>query len=171
MSSSEPEPRRLGSLAKSARHKHLNQIRATLFVIGALTILVNIFAMINLRSEVQKELDLQAPQAGGMKPANPQFVEAAVLIGYVINGAFCLMGALFVLFGFLVKLYPVPITIISLVLYILGALVSVVLNPASLVVGIVVKVIIIIAFVKAIQTAIAYQREETEAADLEPEFE
>ena len=82
--------------------------------------------------------------------------------GLVIYGGALALGVAFVVFGIIVKLFPVPITILSLVLYILSALVFAALNPMSLLAGLLMKVIIIVALSKAIKAAFEYEREKRE---------
>lgn len=164
---------RLGSLAQAARGKQLNQARWTLIFIGALMLIVNGAFLYNSPSEVKKVLDKEIGQQGAL--ANPAHVKEAEqmlqLMAYVIYGGAALLGLLFIVFGLIIKLFPVPVTITSLVLYVLASAGFAILNPASLAQGILIKIIIVIGLFKAIQAAFAYQREKAEAADLEPGFE
>ncbi len=61
----------------------------------------------------------------------------------------------------LVKTYPVPATVLGLVLYVGCAAVFGYLDPTTLAMGWLVKIIIVVALAKAIQSAVAYQREAT----------
>ncbi len=58
----------------------------------------------------------------------------------------------------MIKQYPVPISITSLVLYLGATVVMGVLNWQTLLQGIIIKVIVIVVLVKAVQAAIAYQK-------------
>jgi hypothetical protein len=75
-----------------------------------------------------------------------------------------ILGVIFVVCGIIIKAFPVPVTIISLVLYVLAAVGFGILHPPSLAAGLIIKVIIVIALAKAIQSAVAYEKE----AQLEP---
>ena len=57
------------------------------------------------------------------------------------------------------KAYPVPITVTAFVLYVGSAVVMALLDPEQIGRGLIMKVIIVFALVKAIQAAVAYQRE------------
>ena len=60
-------------------------------------------------------------------------------------------------FGLIIKQFPVPITITSLVLYILAIVVFGLLDPATLIQGIVLKIILIFGLFRAIKAARAFQ--------------
>jgi hypothetical protein len=80
-----------------------------------------------------------------------------MISGYLFYGLPALLGLLFVVFGLIVKQFPVPITVTSLVLYVLATVAFGLLSPATLLQGIVVKVIFIIGLFRAIKAARAYQ--------------
>jgi hypothetical protein len=108
-------------------------------------------------------------------------------LSVVIYGLFGLLGVLFIIFGRLIYLFPLPITITSLVLYLTGASMELALKaltepaqmatgsirkillvtaicPARLsivltVTGVVWKIIFIAAFASSIRTAAAYEEE------------
>lgn len=147
MESFSSKPSKLGSLTQSGREKKLNQARTILIVIGAITIIANIAVAAMLLKQA---------------PGN----EGAILLATV---PFIFLGILFVIFGFLVKKYPVPITITSLVLYIAAWLISALQDPAMLAQGIIIKIIIIVALAGAVKTAIAYEKEKAEAPEMETE--
>lgn len=155
----------LGSLAQSARIKELNTARNILIVIGILTIIVNAIQIPMARAQVHKALqdDLAKKQIVGFPQEVQLIEEIAVQFTYVVLGGTLALGVLFVVFGCLVKTYPVPITITSLVLYVLATLFFAVLNWQNfwetLALGFVLKIIIIVALAKAIQSALVYQKE------------
>lgn len=153
---------RLGSLAQSARIKELNTARSILIVIGILTILVNGFQFSQARDQVHKALQVELTKQGiaGFPPHVQQIEEVALRFTYLVLGAMVGMGVLFVVFGILVKTYPVPITITSLVLYVGAALAFAVMDPKTLAMGAVIKIFIVIALAKAIQSALVYQKEQ-----------
>ena len=145
----------LGSLAQAARDKQIRQARSTFIVIGVLTLGLNGFLLYNLPNEIA-----QAARSNNVGPAQEaQFRQAVSFVGYAIYGGATLLGLVFVALGLLIKLRPVPITIIGLVLYIGSAVGFGLLNPLSLAQGVIVKVIIVVALVRAIKAARAYEQE------------
>jgi len=148
-----PTLKPLGSLAQSARGNELKQAQRILIVIGLLTLAINAFLLYNLPNEIA-----QAMQQNKIGPDDAdRFRQAVTASGYVVYGLPALLGVVFVIFGAIVKSFPVPITITSLVLYIIATLTFGLLNPAVLAQGIIMKVIIVVALFRAIKAAFAYQ--------------
>ncbi len=149
----------LGSLAQSARGKEISRAKGILIVIGILTMILNGFLFFNLGNEIQQEI-----QKGNVDPAQlDQFRQSATVAGYLLYGGPALLGLVFFVFGLIVKKYPIPITITSLVLYVGSAILFAVLNPLSIAQGIIIKVIIVVALAKAIKAAYAYENETRKA--------
>lgn len=151
------------SLAQAARMKLLNQARYTLIVIGILTIAANLFFGLAAEEGVKREFDKELASKGlnraVVDPVKLQEAEeAAVRATRVGSFGFAALGAVFVGAGALIKKYPVPISIVSLVLYLGSTVVMGILDTDFLLKGIIIKVIIIVALVKAVQAAIAYQK-------------
>ena len=142
----------LGSLAQSTRQADLGQTRGILLFIGIATLLLNGFMFLNARKEVTDV---------GVGPAD---FDRVLNIVRVIYGAGILLGAFFVTAGILVKKYPVPMTVMSLILYVGSAAGFGMLDPSSLAKGAIIKVIIVVALAKSVQTAWAYQRERDSGA-------
>jgi hypothetical protein len=158
---------KLGSLTQSARFKQLNQARNILVAIGILTMAVNGFLWFHAEKEVDEALQQQIGPGRVADPARFQEARKQVLrIVYLIYGGTFALGAVFVVLGLLVKTYPVPTTITGLVLYLGATAVFALLNPASIGAGIIIKIIVIVCLVKAIQSALAYQREERKQIEL-----
>jgi len=160
----------LGSLAQSARLKQLNVARWTLIVIGVITIAVNGYQFVILREEVGKMND-QTRNMGNaqINQAKRREIEGQVSMATIMIGGFVFLGCVFVVLGLLVKTFPVPITIMGLVLYLVGNAATALADPTLVMKGAIIKIFIIIALVKAIQAAMAYQRElnaETYSPDL-----
>ena len=132
---------KLGSLSQAVRSKKLNEIRNTLLAIGILTILVNgVFFVIN-REVIQKA------------PPTTQ------LVVFLLYGVGIGLGILFVAFGLIVKRFPVPVTIISLALYVGAMLGFGAIEPSTLGQGIVFRLFVIFFLAKGIMTALAYEKE------------
>ena len=137
----------LGSLAQSTREADLGKTRNILIVIGVLTLALNGFMFGNAENEV-RQIGLNGPD-----------FDRVVGIVRIIYGVGLAMGAFFLFAGIFLKSMPVPLTILSLIIYVGGIAGFGFLDPTSLLQGIVVKVIVIAALGKSVQTAMAYQRE------------
>jgi hypothetical protein len=144
----------LGSLAQSARLKHLNTARWVLISIGILTILVNGVLLATVRQTTMAEI-----RKKNMVIVDQDQFEKGLMTARLIMAVPIVLGVVFVILGILVKTYPVPITITALVLYVVATLGFGMLEPQTLAQGIIVKVIIVVALIKAVQAALAYQRE------------
>jgi hypothetical protein len=169
MGSPPDKPAGLGSLAQSARAKQLNQARNILLAVGVLTILVNAFLLLNVRNEAKQAVGFMRGDAAEIQ----RLEDHVVRMGAVIYGGVILLGILFVVFSLIIKLYPVQITITSLILYVGAAAIFAVLDPTTLMQGAIIKVIIIVGLAKAIQSAIAFERERRQTAlpAVEPGYE
>jgi len=155
----------LGSLAQAARGNELNQARNTLIVIGLLTLAFNGFMYYNAPHEVNQLLNAEVQKAGFGAMIDPQARQNILTTLYALYGATAGLGLLFIFLGIIIKKFPVPITILSLVLYLAATALFACLEPMSLLQGIIVKVFIVLALVRAIRAARAYQ-EEVKAARL-----
>jgi hypothetical protein len=143
----------LGSLAQAARWKTLKAAKRVLMIVGALTVAVNGLFLLNLPNEVN-----QMVRARQLGPAGAQELrEIATTYGYLLYGSLGLVGALFVVFGFFIRRFPVAVTVTSLVLFSLAAAAIVLLKPASLVQDLVVEAIFILLLIRAVRAARAYQ--------------
>ena len=71
--------------------------------------------------------------------------------------------------GVYVKKFPVPATITGLVLYLGANAVFGLMDPTTLARGLIIKIFIIIGLFKAVQAAIAYQRESERESTLPTE--
>jgi hypothetical protein len=147
----------LGSLAQSARSKKLKEVRGILLVVGILTVIVNL-------------IDLFSAQSLLAKVGRQDLLRLV----YIIDGSFITAGALFIVFGLIIHQFPVPVTVLSLVLYVGANAVSLIIFPDQLKTvgaGFFIRIVIIVALIKAIGTAVAYQKEMTAAKKAEQEEE
>jgi hypothetical protein len=143
----------LGSLAQAARGNELKRAQRILIAVGVLTMAVNGFGLFNLPNEIQ-----QAIQQNPVAPADVEEMRQAMRIeGYLLYGLPVLLGVLFVVFGVIIKQFPVPIVITSLVVYILAIAAFGLLDPATLIQGPIVKIVVILGLFRAIKAARAYQ--------------
>ena len=132
--------------------------------IGVLTVVVNLFFVLAAESQVKEAIDKQVQEGRrkGLVFDQKKLADIqahAVTLTKLINGGAVALGVLFIVFGLIVDKYPVPITITGLVLYVGAAAVFGLISPETLVQGIVIKIIIIAALAKSIQSALAYERE------------
>lgn len=153
----------LGSLAQAARAKQLKVARGILLVVGIITIVVNGLMFANTSNEVEQEIQkqVQAVHAQGMQEAPAEveeFRSRVTRICQIIYGSLIVLGVIYVILGILVPTFPVPATVLGLVLYIGAAAILGFLNPITLVSGWLFKIIIVVALAKSIQSAVAYQR-------------
>lgn len=111
-----------------------------MYVIGALTIVSNL------------AIALMADRFAAL----PEEIRIVQISGFAFAG----LGLVFVVLGVMIYSAPVACTVLALILYIAGWAISGIGNPAMLANGLIIKIIIVAALVKAIQAAVAYQREE-----------
>jgi predicted RND superfamily exporter protein len=123
---------------------------------------------------VKKGMDASLTARGGRAAADPaqlqRLEDLAVMAAYVVQSLPIALGLLFVVFGLIVKKFPIPITITSLVLFLLLVLGAAALDPTTLVQGLVLKIIFFVGIAKAIQAAFAYERDKREQASLQTEY-
>jgi hypothetical protein len=162
----------LGSLTQTARKKQLRSARAILFFVGITTVGLNVFDFAMIEPQIDKAFDAEIQklhQQGRVITDPAQLTRAratAIHLAQVIDGTAIGIGVVFVILGMIVYRYPVPVTVGALVLYIGCAAVFGYINPMILVQGVIIKVLIVIALVKALQSAVAYQREQTRISAL-----
>ena len=160
----------LGSLADSARSKAVKTARTTLIAVGVLTIVVNGFlaAMAEPMVEAAFQKEINQLRQQGMdvdQNAVQNLKEEAVTSTRLTAVGFAGMGVVFLILGAFVQRSPVVCTALGLVLYIAGAGITAMIDPSTIAKGAIIKIIIIVALVKALQAGLAAQRE---ASALEP---
>jgi hypothetical protein len=159
----------LGSLSQAARHKQLNTARGILIGVGILTFLVNLAFFTTIESQVDEVIKNQvdALHKKGLQedPASvAAFRSKVIRIAQLLQGGAVALGVVFIILGCMVKKYPVPSTVIGMVLYIGSNALFGYLDPETLAKGLIIKIIIVFVLAKSIQAAIAYQREQTNRA-------
>jgi hypothetical protein len=146
-------PAPLGSLAQAARTNELKQARGILIAIVVLTMAVNGFLLFNLPNEIHQTLQQQP-----LDPAEVEQVRRELTVyGYLLYGLPALLGLLFVVFGVIIKRFPVFITVTSLVLYVLSMAIFGYLDPTTLARGLIIKIIFIVALARSVQAALAFR--------------
>jgi hypothetical protein len=152
----------LGSLGQSARSKHLKSAKVTMILVGILTIGANAFlagmAEKLVDDAFKKELqNIPAEQIDAVKLQ--ELKQQAITTTKLVSIGFCVVGVVYLVLGFMVYRAPVATTATALVLYIAGWAVTGLMDPAMLLKGIILKIIIIGLLVRALKAAIEYQKE------------
>jgi hypothetical protein len=164
----------LGSLAQQAREKEIRQAKWALVAAGVILLISGLFEMVTARAQVQAEIEKQVQQVGGWANVRraevARAIDDAVSYVYVLDGLLGIVGVLFIVLGMWVRMYPLPITIVGLSLFLLINLGLVLVDPLNLMRGFIVKIIIIAALIRAIKAASAYEKERDPAPELEPGF-
>jgi hypothetical protein len=171
----------LGNLAQSARKKHINEARGGLIVVGLIIVIFYGIGLASLRTTIHSNLQTAVAKQPGMDidQAKLQEIEdGLVRSGTVESVLFIGAGAAIFVLGLLTTKYPVPCTLLGLVVYVaitayylINLFSSGEADTVGLQIrGMVYRVIMIVALVKAVQSAIAYQREENEARQASEQF-
>src|SRR5262249_51365225 len=113
-------PRKLGSLAQAARGRKLTALRIILFIVGGLQLAVSISLLATIRDQARRHVDKALRDQGIFVPppfVREQMEDQLVRQNVVFHTGLIVLSGIYILFGFIVKLYPLPIAIVSLVLY------------------------------------------------------
>jgi len=158
-----PPRKKLGSLAQAARAKHLKTLRIVLVLVGLLYVGFSIFMLATLKEQVNRIIQAEVAKGGaGFRPdpvAVREAEEYLIRINTLMQAGQLALGVLYLVFAFLVGAYPLPIAIISLVLFVAANAIFIVIEPSNIYRGLILKAIVLIAMVKALQAALAYQKE------------
>lgn len=156
----QPTTSGLGSLTQSARTGQLKTARGILIAIGVLTVVVNgIFLFL---AEEQVNTEVRKLQQQGLQ-VDMAAVQQAVLLTRIVNGSAAALGVVFIILGLIVYRAPVMATVTGLVLYVGATAAFGLMDPATLLSGVIIKIIIVVGLFKAVQAAFAYQREQRAA--------
>jgi FtsH-binding integral membrane protein len=167
----------LGSLSQKVRTDSLRSARIIMIIVGLLMSGANLFFALSAEAMVDKEInDLRKSgmvfDEAKLKPFRDSAIRTTQLAAFVFVG----VGAIFFVLAAMIYKAPVPCTVTALVLYVGGWVASVAIAISNtddakevgqaVASGWLVRILIIIALVKAVQAAIAYQKErQNEAAD------
>jgi hypothetical protein len=156
----------LTSLSQSARMKQLKSARMILIFVGVVTVALNGFLFVQAETMVENEIRNLQIQGIVIEGDINQIRDQTVKMTRLIHGGTVALGVVFILLGVAVKSFPVPATVLGLVLYLGSVAVFAVINPASLLQGFILpcdmKIIFIYCLFKAVHSAIGYQRYEQE---------
>tara|TARA_B100000809_G_scaffold265720_1_gene325445 strand:- start:1552 stop:2181 length:630 start_codon:yes stop_codon:yes gene_type:complete len=161
-----PQLSSLTSLSQSARMKQLKSARMILIFVGVVTVALNGFLFVQAEAMVDNEIRNLQMQGIVIEGDVNQIRDQTVKMTRLIHGGTVALGVVFILLGVAVKSFPVPATVLGLVLYLGSIAVFAVINPASLLQGLILpcdmKIIFIYCLFKAVHSAIGYQRYEQE---------
>ena len=145
----QPPPQQLGSLAQSSRLGELKAARWILIILGIINLGAHIYLMVNLQNEIA-----QVENSPNMVINQDAVGKArlALILGFGI-------GITFIVCGLLAYKAPVPATLVGLIVYIAVHSANAMMDPKTIVHGIIWKVLIIVCLAKAVQAAFAYKRE------------
>jgi hypothetical protein len=158
-----PPKEELGSLAQSARKSSLSQARNILIILGVLNGLGAMFLYANADREAHQEVEKEIKAAGPAMTFDPVEVKKAEedlarVVKLIYLGVFG-VAVLFVILGLAVHKAPVPCTITGLVLFLGMNALAILADPMNLASGLIFKIIFLVVLVKAVQSAMAYERE------------
>ena len=154
----------LGSLSQSARSKTLSGARTTLIIIGVLTVVVGV-AQWNLGEAIVQQAIAEEVKQAESQGIVVDYEEVAKIEAEQIQttsfafGAIIGLGAVFVFLGTMVYRIPVIATVTGLTLYVGLQTVSAAVSPETIGKGLFIKLIVVVCLAKAVQAAVAYQKE------------
>jgi len=154
-----PQLGSLSSLAQSARMKQLKSARMILIFIG---VLIAVWGGIGFsQAEDLIDTEIRNRQMQGYV-IEGDVNQIRVKMARLINGGTVGLGVVFILLGVAVSSFPVPATVLGLVLFLGFNAVFAALVPATLLQWIILKIVFIVCLFKAVHSAIGYQRYEQE---------
>ncbi len=131
----------------------LNKVRVWLALGGILLVLIYGLRFPTARRLVEEEINEKHLNF------SPTQVDREVRYEQLRAAVAVAIGAGFIVLGIILKGFPVPITVFCLLLYLIFQAAMFILKPAGLTSGIVLKLLIALALIKAIHAAFIYQRE------------
>jgi hypothetical protein len=150
-------------LAQSARRTSLRQARIILIILGALNLLGGVVIIFMAEGMVRQSIEEEKRKAGPnvvFDPAEVKKVEEHQLrVVRLLAGGSALFGFLFIGLGMAVYRAPVACTVTGLVLFVGLHATAAAFDPMEIVRGILLKIIFLVCLIKAVQAALAYERE------------
>jgi hypothetical protein len=165
-------PAGLGRLAQSARSTRLTGARNLMLFVGGLTVLVNLFFLVQVEREGRRiaadlryKIDsvIYAPQGLGDLWHEYYQNDDAMRLSRLVNGGAIVVGLAFLVCAAKIRRAPVPATITALCLYLGATAIPAAFSTEILLQGLIPKVIVMLALMRAVGTALAYQKENSAA--------
>lgn len=155
----------LPSLTQQVRLGKLNGVRIVLFVLGVVLFAGGIGLIANADNIGDRAIRQELDDADGnqLQPDEKRKAETLVRRMIRLQGAlYALVGVVYLVFGFIVKQYPLPITIMSLALFITGSVIP--LQRPEAILGLLIcagwlVAIVMVVLSMALKVAISYARE------------
>jgi predicted Zn finger-like uncharacterized protein len=149
----EPPPKKLGSLAQAARGQQLRVARIILALLGVLMIGVAIYTYAAAENLIR---DAVRQKFGPGAIPHPDDIKLVRTLSIVDMG----LGGVYIVLAMIVYMYPVAVTVTGLVLYVTTQLIfAAAFGITALLQGLIFKILIVVGMAKAIQAAIAYEKE------------
>lgn len=136
--------------------KGLNGAKWAMIIVGVLTLVVNIFLMVNAAEEMK-----QVVQQEGLDGDLGMFTT----ILRVFYGIAAFLGIVYIILGLLVYRFPLFAPLTGLILYIGSVALFGFLEPTSLMRGIILKIFVVVALFNAVKAGFEYRRVQREAYD------
>ena len=167
----------LGNLADSVRKKSLRNARGALILAGVLQLLQAGLESVSAESQAEKALREQVRQmyGGNAQIDSVKFNEAKAAIVrfvYMFSAGLVVVGVVFFGLAAIVLKYPAGATIAGMTIY-LGSMAGMaVLNPLTLISGLIWKIVVIASLYSGIKAGVALQKKqkEDEAARMNAAF-
>ncbi|HEY4310009.1 MAG TPA: hypothetical protein VGN12_11200 [Pirellulales bacterium] len=142
-------------IGKKIYRRSLQEPRALMFVIGILTVAINGFGMARLRNDVEAVIEQHEAEGHDVDSAK---LERSIRSIQLINGGFVALGIVFIALGLAINSYPVPTTLLALVLFLGGIAISAIVDPTTIAQGGLFKIIATVGLAEAIRSAVSYRR-------------
>ena len=145
----------------------LRIVRVTLFVIGAIALVVNWYRFANVPTEVsaiiQSEIRELGPDVVVEQEEIEPWKEGAIYQGRLIFGISACLGLGFILLGIFIYRAPVLVTLAGLFFFLSLHGIYAVMDSTSLGHSVVFKLVVFILLARGAYVAVAYQRQNTAA--------
>jgi ascorbate-specific PTS system EIIC-type component UlaA len=154
---SPPESTHLSPAKQALRTRELKSARIILIVVGVIQLLFGAYSLFNLRAEFDKAVAAEVKTQGPGYVVDPELADAAFEEQkgtlYAANSVPLALGLVFIILSLFVYRHPVGVTLTGLILFILAHLGDAIVDPSSLLKGIILKVVFISILWKAYQSA------------------
>jgi hypothetical protein len=165
----EPGTGHLGSLVQSSREKKLRDARNALIFASILVLLI--YTLIIVVSPMWLDDRVKEEMQRG-RWVDPESVETAKRIIYIIGGAGIALGVVFAGLAALLYRKPVAVTVTGLVLFVANMAFLAALNIQFLIsLWMIGFLIVLILLIRSLRVAIAYQKDQPVTALLDPDHE
>ena len=159
-------PRELDPVAQASRLKKLNLARLILVAVGVFVTAFYGYELANVREAVRRAAEKEVRERQGVMDlvAFQRGQDERVRVAIVIDSAAVALGVLLIMLGIVMQIMPVIAAISGLLLLLAYASLPLFLGrPESVTQDVVIKIVVVVALLLALQTGVTYQRGEREA--------